>query len=107
MVNLTQFLQTQGCAIEGLQLNPTPQSRKRSIMYTFTLVASLVGGVITFYSQYQSRKERSWRRRLKGLDTDAPFDGDIRESMREDLMHIVILLNGILVMLGVIADRLH
>jgi uncharacterized membrane protein len=74
----------------------------------FTILAIALGVVATFWMQYNYRKERN---RLRALDSPDDFSGKrVRESIvfaRQDLMLIVGVLTAILLMLGIIADRIH
>ena len=76
------------------------------MMFTFLAVALGVG--VTLWSQHNYRKERN---RLRGFESPNDFTSKhIRESIvfaRQDLMLIVGLLGAILLMLGIIGDRMH
>lgn len=74
----------------------------------FTILALLLVGGVTLWSQHNYRKETL---RLRAFEPPEAFTGKrIRESiifMRQDSMLIVGLLGAILLMLGIIADKIH
>ena len=74
----------------------------------FTLLAIAIAAGVTLWSQHNYRKETL---RLRAFEPPEAFTGKrIRESIvfiRQDSMLIVGLLGVILLMLGIIADRIH
>jgi cobalamin biosynthesis protein CobD/CbiB len=74
----------------------------------FTILAMLLAGGVALWAQRSYRKETT---RLKAFDPTNAFSAQrIRESivfMRQDSILIVGLLAANLLMLGIIADRMH
>jgi hypothetical protein len=74
----------------------------------FTLLAIGLGVGVILFLQRQYHKEKT---RNRAFDSADDFNNKtIRESIvfaRQDLMYIVGLLGAILLMLGIIADKMH
>jgi hypothetical protein len=74
----------------------------------FTLLAIVGGAGVVLFQQYQYYREKT---RNRGFESPDDFNNKIvRESIvfaRQDLMIIVGYLGAILLMLGIIADKMH